>query len=265
LLHRQLQDQNQILEIKVRERTHALAQSHEQLQALAANLTSMIEAERTQIARDVHDVLGQALTSLKMDVAWLEQRLPVESSDPSTPASTSLRAKTRTMSQHIDATIQSVQRIASQLRPALLDDFGLEAAIEWQIQEFQERTETRCDFVSSLDELELSDDQSIAAFRIFQEALTNIARHAHASRVHVLLEENAGHLMLEIQDNGRGISEINLSGVQSLGVLGMQERARLVGGEVKINGVPGQGTTVTVCIPLRPEQMSQPQNSQEPE
>lgn len=119
------------MELKVQQRTLDLAQSREQVQALAANLTSLIEEEKTRIAREVHDVLGQALTSLKMDVAWLEQRLPEDDSDAQ--RSTPLREKTRAMSQHIDATIHSVQRIASELRPALLDDFGLEAAIEWQM------------------------------------------------------------------------------------------------------------------------------------
>jgi signal transduction histidine kinase len=167
--------------------------------------------------------------------------------------------KTRSMLQLIDTTIQSVQRIASQLRPALLDDFGLEAAIEWQVQEWKERMGVRCDYVSSLGDVALSPQQSTAVFRILQEALTNISRHAAASRISILLEENAGYLILEVQDDGGGIKErrTSVANVKSLGVLGMQERARLVGGEATINSIHGKGTTVTVRIPLSPEQIAQ--------
>ena len=252
--HLQLQGHNQLLEHRVEERTRELAQSREHLRALAGSLDTMREEERRQIAREVHDVLGQALTGLKMDVAWLDHRL---SALPHAP----LRRKTRSLLQLIDTTIQSVQRIATQLRPAILDDFGLEAAIEWQVQEWKERTEIQCDFVSSLDDTALSQEQATAVFRILQEALTNITRHAAASRVSVLLEENAGYLVLEVQDNGRGMNErrVAVAGIRSLGLLGMQERARLVGGEVTINGITGKGTTVTVRVPLH-QDLSQKRN-----
>ena len=233
----------------------ALRQSTEHLRALAASTSTIREEERTQISREVHDVLGQALTSLKMDVAWLEEMLATGKPDPEG----SMLRKTRSMLPFIDTTIQSVQRIASQLRPALLDDFGLEAAIEWQVQEWKERTGIQCDYVSSLGEIALRPEQATTVFRILQEALTNIVRHAAASRVSVLLEENAGLLVLEVQDNGRGIKErrVSVARAKSLGVLGMQERARLVGGEVVINSGEGKGTTVTVRIPLSPEQVAQ--------
>jgi signal transduction histidine kinase len=242
----QLQSQYQVLEHKVEERTQQLAHSREQLRALAASLETMREEERTQIAREVHDVLGQALTGLKMDVAWLDERLPRGHAEPEVL----LRRKTRAILQVIDTTIESVQRIAAQLRPALLDDFGLEAAIEWQVQDWKERTGVRCDFVSSLGETEVPPEQATAVFRILQEALTNVTRHAAASRISVLLEENGGYLVLEVQDNGCGINREAMTGLKSLGVLGMQERARLEGGEVTINGIAGKGTTVIARVPL---------------
>ena len=249
-LHRQLRDQNQSLEQSVAKRTQELTEACEQLHALAASLTIVREEERTQISREVHDVLGQALTGIKMDVAWLDEGLVALDMEPQAP----LRRKTQSISQIIDTTIRSVQRIATQLRPALLDDFGLEAAIEWQLQDWEERTGIRCDFISSLGDEAISPEQSTAVFRILQETLTNIARHAAASRISVLLEENAGYLILEVQDNGCGINPDEIWVVQSLGLLGMRERARLVGGEVTINGSAGKGTTVTVRVPLHQEQ-----------
>ena len=244
-----LQEQHQMLEQKVEERTRELTQSREQLRALAAGMDTLREEERTHIAREVHDVLGQALTGLKMDVAWLDEKLVAQK----TPPDAALCHKTHSMMRLIDTTVQSVQRIASQLRPALLDDFGLEAAIEWQVQEFEERTAIHCDCVSSLDDLTLPPEQATAVFRIFQEALTNIARHAAASRVSILLEENAGYLVLEVQDNGRGMEPLDMTNIKSLGILGMQERARLVGGAITINGDASKGTIVTVRVPLHQE------------
>ena len=245
-LHLQLRDQNQILEQKVAERTAELVESQEQLRALAVNLTRILEEERTAIAREVHDELGQALTGLKMDLAWLDQRLMADGA----LSNGELQQKIRSMLQGISTTIQLGQRIATKLRPAVLDDLGLEAAIEWQVQEFQERTNMQCDYVSSLGNMALPHQLSTAVFRILQESLTNIARHAAASRISVLLEENAGYLMLEVQDNGRGMKDRRAAKTKSLGLLGMRERARLIGGEVTVNGVTGQGTTVTVRIPL---------------
>jgi len=237
-----------LLETRVRERTQELENSREQLRALTASLSAMIEEERTQISRNVHDVLGQALTKLKMDVAWVEEKLITsrfESDDP-------IRQKTSFMLQCLETTIESVQQIAANLRPALLDDCGLEAAIEWQLQDFRERSHIECDYVSSLGDIQLPPELETSVFRILQEALTNIVRHASASKVSILLEENAGQLVLEVQDNGRGMSEpvLSTTGTKSLGLLGMQERARLVGGEVIINSLVGKGTTVTVRVPL---------------
>jgi len=154
------------------------------------------------------------------------------------------------MSAHIDATIQTVRRIATELRPGILDDLGLVAAIEWQAQEFQKRTGIECVVSSDLKDTILDQDLNTAFFRIFQETLTNIIRHAQATRVEVHLQQEESTLILEVKDNGRGISEAELNDTRSIGVLGMRERAALLQGELQISGAPGQGTNVTVRIPL---------------
>ena len=219
-----------------------LRRSMEQLRALSVYLQYVREDERIRISRQVHDELGQALTGLKMDLYWLANRLPKKYR--------TVHEKTRAMSAHIDATIQTVRRIATELRPGILDDLGLVAAIEWQAQEFQKRTGIECVVSSDLKDTILDQDLNTAFFRIFQETLTNIIRHAQASRVDVNLRQEEGALLLEVKDNGRGISEAELNDTRSIGVLGMRERAALLQGELQITGVPGQGTTVAVRIPL---------------
>ena len=219
-----------------------LRRSLEQLRALSVYLQFVREDERIRISRQVHDELGQALTGLKMDLYWLANRLPKKFR--------SVHEKTRAMSAHIDETIQTVRRIATELRPGILDDLGLVAAIEWQAQEFQKRTGIECVVTSDLKDTILDQDLNTAFFRIFQETLTNIIRHAQASRVDVHLQQEENTLVLEVKDNGRGISEAELNDTRSIGVLGMRERAALLQGEFNITGVAGQGTTVTVRIPL---------------
>jgi two-component system sensor histidine kinase UhpB len=154
------------------------------------------------------------------------------------------------MATLVDTTIQSVRRITTDLRPGVLDNFGLVAAIEWQAQEFQTRTGIRCTFTSTLENIELEEECCTAVFRILQEALTNVARHAGATRASVSLTEAARHLVLEVRDNGRGMTDSDLSKPKSFGLWGMQERASLLGGELHISGVQGTGTTLTVRIPL---------------
>ena len=219
-----------------------LRRSLEQLRALSVYLQYVREDERIRISRQVHDELGQALTGLKMDLYWLANRLPKKFR--------SVHDKTKAMSAHIDATIQTVRRIATELRPGILDDLGLVAAIEWQAQEFQKRTGIECVVSSDMKETILDQDLNTAFFRIFQETLTNIIRHAQARRVEVQLRQEENALVLEVKDNGRGISEAELNDTRSIGVLGMRERAALLQGELQITGVPGQGTTVAVRIPL---------------
>ncbi|HXT42246.1 MAG TPA: PAS domain S-box protein [Candidatus Angelobacter sp.] len=224
-----------------------LMDSREQLRALAAYLQSVREEERTRIAREVHDELGQALTGLKMDLAWLQKRF----SEANHPLSLrALRQKTREMPDVVDAIISTVRKIATELRPGVLDDLGLEAAIEWQIQDFQKRTGIKCEFSSNLNDARLGPDRATAVFRIFQETLTNIVRHANATRVKIKLEASRGRLILRVEDNGRGVAARDLSGAKSLGLLGMRERATMLDGEVTIVGRRGKGTTVGLRIPL---------------
>ena len=232
------------LEREIEDRRRAeeeFRRSTEQLRELSARLQVVREEERTHIARSIHDELGQALTGLKMDVAWLQKHL-----DPQQPA---LLAKTQAMSDLIDTTVQMVRRISTELRPGILD-LGLVATIEWQLQEFQTRTGIESNLISAPEETILDADGSTAVFRIFQEILTNVVRHAQATRVEVILEETATFLALQVRDNGRGITEKEHNSPKSIGLLGMRERARLREGEVHFQGTPGQGTTVTVRLPL---------------
>jgi signal transduction histidine kinase len=154
------------------------------------------------------------------------------------------------MAQLVDSTIQTVRKIATDLRPGILDDLGLVAAIEWQSQDFQKRTGINCSFTPNVDDLDLNADRSTALFRIFQETLTNVARHSAATEVVVTLNRDDDKVALSISDNGKGISQSEISGRRSLGLLGMRERAQLLGGELKISGTPSEGTTVTARIPL---------------
>jgi PAS domain S-box-containing protein len=226
---------------EVRHESERLARSTEQLRELSARLQAVREEERTSISRAIHDELGQTLTGLKMDVAWLQSHL-----DPPQPA---LLAKTQAMSDLIDNTIQTVRRISTELRPGILD-LGLVATLEWQLQEFQSRTGIESKLIGLPEETALDADGSTTAFRILQEILTNVVRHAQASQIEVTLEETPALLTLEVRDNGRGITESEIHNPKSIGLLGMQERARLRGGDVHLHGSPGRGTTVIVRLPL---------------
>ena len=233
------------LEIDIAERKRMgeeLKTSREQFRNLAAHLQSVREEERTRMAREVHDELGQSLTALKMDLSWLSKKLP-KNQGP-------LLQKISSMSGYVDETVKMVRRIATELRPGVLDDLGIVAAIEWHLREFRNRTGIAYKFSSQLETLPLGKMQSTAVFRILQETLTNVARHAAASQVEVSLEKVEGCVVLRVSDNGRGIKESAMRDTKSLGLLGMRERAVLIGGEVRINGRAGEGTTVTVRIPL---------------
>jgi signal transduction histidine kinase len=198
------------------------------------------------IAREIHDELGQALTGLKMDLSALQKSLR-KTGELDLGR---LTEKTTTMSELVDSTIQTVRKIATDLRPGILDDLGLVAAIEWQAQDFQKRTGIKCSFAPGMDEVEMNADRSTALFRIFQETLTNVARHSAATEVEVMLNRYDDNIALEISDNGKGIAPAEISGRRSLGLLGMRERAQLLGGELMISGSPKEGTSVTVRIPL---------------
>ncbi len=212
-----------------------------QLRDLSAKMEMVREEERAAISREIHDELGQALTALKMDVAWLAQR-QTEKADV-------FREKTQAMSRLIDTTVGAVRRISSELRPWVLDELGLGAAIEWQTQQFQSRTGIRCQYPHLQENLPLDKELSTAIFRIFQEALTNVARHARATRVAIGLESGGGRVVLTVADNGKGITDEESTDRRSLGILGMRERAHIFGGEFRIVGEPGRGTTVTLIMP----------------
>jgi PAS domain S-box-containing protein len=224
-----------------------LSQSRDQLRALTTRLHSVREEEGTRIAREVHDELGQAMTSLKLDLSWVARRLSI----PETADSRGqLLEHIQGTMQQLEVTIQAVRAIATALRPSVLDELGLAAALDWQTRDFEKRTGIRCEWSMPAVPIPIGPDQATAIFRMYQEILTNVARHAQASHTRIHLGISAGCLVLEVCDNGRGIQESALANNNSLGLLGMRERAAQWGGEVSIRGVKGMGTTVKVRLPL---------------
>src|SRR4051794_16459385 len=221
-------------------KSERLRESEDKLRRLAAHLISVREEERAHIAREIHDELGQVLTGLKMEVTWLAKRLREKP----------LIEKTDSMCKLIDTTVQTVRKIATGLRPEMLDDMGLIAAVGWQAKEFQKRTGIRCR-AKLPPEVKFDMDISTTMFRIFQEILTNVARHSRATRVDIEFIASEDRVGLEVTDNGVGIADSDLNGKKSLGLLGMHERALLFGGDVKITGTPGHGTRVSVSIPVK--------------
>ncbi len=223
-----------------------LNQSREQLRALADRLLRAREEEATRIARELHDQFGRYLTTIKMDARSMERDL---AGGLTSDVARVLREKAQTIGQTVDETAQTVRAIATQLRPGILDDLGLAAAIEWQVKDFQKRSGILCALTLPGDDPHLSRDQATAIFRIFQEILTNVARHAQATKVWVHLGDEQDEIVLEVEDNGVGISPTQLAERRSLGLLGMRERAGAFGGAVEIVGSKGQGTTVRVQMP----------------
>jgi signal transduction histidine kinase len=215
--------------------------SREQLRALASRLQAVREEERTGIAREIHDELGQALTGLKLDISWMKGRLP---------RNHEMLAQCTSIIERIDQTLTSVRRIATELRPSVLDQLGLEAALEWQGQEFSSRTGIEVGTEIITDGEPLPDDLGSSAFRILQESLTNVARHSRATYVTIRLTQTPDLLVLEVTDNGIGADVSCLDGTKSLGVIGMRERALACGGEFSIDGHPDRGTTVMLRVPL---------------
>jgi signal transduction histidine kinase len=241
----ELHRKNAALSSEIAERKTAedrLRDSEVKLRALAARLLSIREEERARIAREIHDELGQVLTGLKMDVMWLGKQLDNDQQP--------LLARIDTMRTLIDSTVQVVRRISTGMRPEILDDMGLVAAIGWQAKEFQKRLGIRCRVELPVQQAHLGSELSTAVFRIFQEILTNIARHAKASSVSVQLDISRFRLTLNVKDDGTGLDENAVHARESLGLLGMRERAQLFGGQVSFHSASGQGTTVTVSIPL---------------
>ena len=219
----------------------------EQLRALSASLQSAREEEATRIAHQIHDAMGGILTALRWDLESVAKMI-AEPGDLG-PLKPVIQTKLTAMLGLTETTINVVRRIASELRPSILDDLGLMEAVEWQAQQFQARTGIECRCHCAVPSLALDQDQSTAVFRIFQEALTNILRHAQATRVDVTIHESEDAFVLTVADNGRGITPTEKASRTSLGILGMQERARLVGGDVDILGSTA-GTTVRVQVRL---------------
>ncbi|MBL8186422.1 MAG: PAS domain S-box protein [Acidobacteria bacterium] len=237
-----------ILDITERKQTEQqLQQVYQQSRTLLARLETIREEERIRISREIHDNLGQILTGLKLDFSWLEKRL-VRSSDEGLVRKTS--TKMNEIADLLEEAIQTVRDIATELRPSVLDTLGLRAAIQWQAKEFERRTGTHCIIELGREPKNLSEDKATALFRIFQEILTNITRHAKASKVKIGLAESNGELLLTVQDNGVGITEEQRRNTKSLGLLGMRERALIFGGSVTVKGEPKRGTTVQVSMPL---------------
>lgn len=225
-----------------------LADSHQHLRDLAARLVSVQEAERARIAREVHDEFGSQLTGLKMDLAWLEKRLR-EAEDLA--GRERWLEKVAAMHEHIGRAIQTVRRIATELRPGILDSLGLIPALEWQAREFAQRTGVACRLHSTLEQIDWDPERSTTLFRIFQEALTNVARHARATEVTVSLEQRGDDVTMTVQDNGAGIADLPAATRKSTGLLGMKERAALAGGVLSVESAPGRGTSIHVTLPLQ--------------
>ncbi len=219
-----------------------LVSSRNQLRRLGAHLEKVREEERAHVAREIHDQLGQELTGLKMDLSWCLSRIPAEEK--------ALADKTSAMIGLVDETVHTVRRIATELRPGVLDDLGLIPALEWLAQEFQTRSGILCSFTSRQGDRPLDIGRTTALFRIFQETLTNAARHSRATRVDAVLGWGSDHVRLEVADNGVGMPALQTEPGESFGILGMKERAMMCGGELRIAETQGGGTTISVDIPI---------------
>ncbi|MDQ3742814.1 MAG: PAS domain S-box protein [Acidobacteriota bacterium] len=236
--------------IDITERKQAeeeLKASSAQLRALSESLRKAKEEEGIRIARELHDELGAALTSLKWSLTRLREDC---SGGANAGGGGDTQSKIGEMVSLVNATINTVRRISSELRPGVLEDLGLIPAIEWHAHQAQANTGIVCRFESQVENVGLSRERATTVFRIFQEAMTNVLRHAGATRVNILVEEDDDEFVLEVSDNGRGITDSEKLGTSALGLLGMRERAHSVGGRVEINGTPGKGTTLIVRVPL---------------
>lgn len=226
---------------QIRDAQNALVESEEKLRALANYLQTAIETDRAYLAREIHDEFGQLMTGLKMDLAWcIRNHASIEK----------LQSRFESMNNLLDDAIQISRRLTSELRPGLLDDLGLIPAIEWYTGEFMHRSDIKCHYQLPESEPALESALKITVYRIFQEALTNIARHACATEARISLGFENSVVKLVVQDNGRGITSTDLDNNQSLGLLGLKERARQKGGYVEVTGRPGRGTKVLACLPF---------------
>ena len=220
----------------------ALRRSQQEIQDLALAASTAREQEKSRIARELHDELGQALTALKIDVSWLRDNL----GEPRPQVA----AKLASMQQLLDGTVAAARRISSDLRPLMLDDLGLTAAAEWLVQNFNTRTGIPCELVLGRGDLDLPDPYATTVFRVLQECLTNVAKHADARRVEVTLERKGEDVVLAVRDNGRGFAPADPRKRGSFGLVGLRERAYLVGGDLTVDSTPGEGATVELRVPV---------------
>jgi len=220
--------------------------SGEQFRDLSAYLQAAREEERRSIAREIHDELGQALTTIKIELSLLREEV-IHDATAATQRINSLKGR-------VDETIHAVKHIITKLRPGLLDDLGLSAAIEWQAKDFQQHTGILCEVRSEPEEISINSEISTAIFRIFQETLTNITRHSGATRVNVNLNQTNDVLKLQVHDNGRGITAEEINDPKSFGLIGIRERAQYWHGTIEINGKPETGTTIIIQFPMPPEE-----------
>jgi PAS domain S-box-containing protein len=243
-LELQLQQFNEELEDQVKIKTAELSRSYQDIRELASHLQDVREEERASIAREIHDELGQQLTGLKMDLSWIAKRKAVQDDIEA-------KQKAVIILNLLDTAIKTVRKIATDLRPSILDDLGLVAAIDWQSKEFGRRSGISTEFISTTPEVRYSSGISIGLFRICQESLTNVARHAEASKIRISLQEDdKDNILLKIEDNGKGFEVRQIGDKKTLGLLGMRERTLMMGGEFRIESDPGKGTTLFVTVPL---------------
>ena len=219
-----------------------------QLRALVARLHRLLEQQKRTVARQIHDDLSQKLTVLAFELSSVQNRFEGSEAAALPP---DFREKFNTLAELVDELIQAAQRITAELRPEVLDQFGLIAALECLSEQFQRRTGMRSEFSATAEDIALDPNRAIELFRLTQEILSNVARHSKASRVKIAIEEQRAGLTLQVWDNGRGITPKEISDDNSLGLLGIRERVRQLGGEITVVGTAGRGTTVTVCIPLK--------------
>jgi two-component system sensor histidine kinase UhpB len=233
-----------------RQRETELKESHERLKEISSHIMAAREHERIRIAREIHDDLGGNLTAIKIDLDWLARNAD-NGNGTGAADNAALVAKIHTVSQMVDRTMDSIQRISRDLRPGIMD-FGIAAAIEWEAGEFSKRLGIPCEVTGTEQDIELEQDVAISVFRIFQEALTNIAKHGGASHAWVRLspDSSGSQLQLEVRDNGCGITPADTSKFNSFGIRGMIERAGILDGKLTVSGMPGRGTTVHLSIPL---------------
>jgi PAS domain S-box-containing protein len=218
-----------------------ITESYAHIRQLTEHLQNIREEERIHIAREIHDELGQQLTVLKMDASWLNKKLA--------SAENTVKQKLQGLLDLLDSTVKTVRRISSELRPSLLDDMGLVAAMEWHLKEFENRSALKVRFTTPEKELSLPDAVKTGLFRIFQESLTNVARHADAKKIEISLQPKNGNIILSIRDDGRGFEKEKVAGKKTLGILGMKERSFMMGGSYEITSTPGKGTFVVVSVP----------------